>query len=100
MARQQLQDKLLELAPYAWFQKPPNNQMRYPCFVYKAVEPETVCAGNKTYMLMPRYEILYITYAENDEIWDLMTQKFEYCSVGRKYVADGLYHYPFTVNYR
>ena len=74
--------------------------MTYPCFVYKAVEPETVHADNKGYILMPRYEILYITQTENDGIWQTMMDTFEYCSVGRKYVSDNLYHYPFTVNYK
>ena len=74
--------------------------MRYPCFVYKAVEPETVRADNRVYVLMPRYEILYITQTEDDSIWEKMTSTFEYCSCGRKYVSDNLYHYPFTVNYQ
>ena len=90
----------MKLAPTAWYQKPPGNKMTYPCFVYKAVEPETVRADNKVYVLMPRYEILYISQIENDVIWEKMTETFEYCSVGRKYVADNLYHYPFTVNYK
>lgn len=100
MGRLQLQAELLELAPHAWYQKPPNNQMRYPCFVYKAIEPTLVRADNKAYVLMPRYEILYISNVENDEIWETMVNRFEYCSVGRKYVSDNLFHYPFTVNYK
>ena len=100
MGRLQLQQELLTLAPKAWYQKPPSNRMTYPCFVYKALEPETVRADNRVYILMPKYEILYISETENDEIWDKMTDKFEYISVGRKYVSDNLYHYPFTINYK
>ena len=100
MGRLNLQKQLLKLAPTAWYQKPAGNRMTYPCFVYKAVEPETVRADNKVYVLMPRYEILYISQIENDEIWEKMAETFEYLSVGRKYVADNLYHYPFTVNYK
>lgn len=74
--------------------------MTYPCFVYKAAEPETVRADNKVYVLMPRYEILYISQLEDDGIWEKMAGAFEYCSIGRKYVSDNLYHYPFTVNYK
>ena len=37
MGRLQLQAELLEIAPEAWYQKPPSNRMKYPCFVYKAV---------------------------------------------------------------
>lgn len=57
-------------------------------------------ADNHVYVLMPRYEILYITDTEDDGIWEAMTNKFEYCSAGAKYVSDNLYHYPFTVNYK
>ena len=100
MGRLQLQQKLLTMAPKAWYQKPPDNRMTYPCFVYKALEPETVRADNRTYILMPRYEILYITATENDGIWETMADAFEYISFGAKYVSDNLYHYPFTINYK
>ena len=90
----------MKLAPMAWYQKPTGNRMSYPCFIYKAVEPETVRADNRVYVLMPRYEILYISQTEDDSIWEKMVNAFEYCSVGRKYVSDNLYYYPFTVNYQ
>ncbi len=100
MGRLQLQQKLLEMAPKAWYQKPPSNKMTYPCFVYKAEPPETVRADNRAYILMPRYEVLYITAEENDAIWEQMAERFEYLSIGRKYASDNLYHYVFTVNFQ
>lgn len=74
--------------------------MSYPCFIYKAIEPDTVRADNLVYLLMPKYEILYICQVENDAIWEKMTQTFGHCSIGRKYTQDNLYYYPFTVNYK
>lgn len=100
MGRLQLQQELLKLAPKAWYQKPSTTKMSYPCFVYKALEPETVRADNRMYILMPKYEILYISQTEDDGIWNRMANTFEYLSIGRKYVSDNLYHYPFTVNYQ
>lgn len=100
MGRLQLQQELLKLAPKAWYQKPSTTKMSYPCFVYKALEPETVRADNRMYLLMPKYEILYISQTEDDEIWNRMADTFEYLSIGRKYVSDNLYHYPFTINYQ
>lgn len=99
MGRLQLQSKLRELAPKAWYQKPPSNKMTYPCFVYKAVEPTTVRADNRNYLLMPRYEVLYISETEDDSIWERMDAAFEHLSIGRKYASDNLYHYVFTINY-
>ena len=100
MGRLQLQQELLKLAPKAWYQKPSTTKMSYPCFVYKALEPETARADNRVYLLMPRYEILYISQTEDDGIWSRMADTFEHLSIGRKYVSDNLYHYPFTVNYQ
>lgn len=94
-----LQAKLKELAPAAWYQKPPANKMSYPCFVYKSIEPKVVYANNRGYINIPGYEVLYITQSENDEIMGRMLEEFCYCSVGRKYVSDNLYHYPFTIYY-
>lgn len=100
MGQQQLQDKLRTIAPKAWYQAPPTNKMSYPCFVYKAIEPIQIRANNRHYLLVPRYEVLYITDKESDWIWETMTEAFEYCDVGRKYVSDNLYHYVFTINYQ
>ena len=100
MGRLQLQQKLLTLAPKAWYQKPPANHMTFPCFVYKAVEPDLTHADNIGYLLTPRYEILYISQTEDDGIWERMNNAFSGISIGRKYVSDNLYHYPFTINYK
>ena len=100
MGRLDLQSKLLELAPKAWYQKPPSNRMTYPCFVYKAIEPDVIYADNRIYRTLPRYEILYISQEENDAIWDIMANAFDAVSIGRKYVSDNLYHYPFTISFK
>ena len=100
MGQLELQQKLLRLAPKAWYQKPPANRMTYPCFVYKAVEPRVHRADNKAYLITPKYEVLYISAEEDDGIWERMLDAFPYISVGRKYVSDNLYHYPFTINFK
>ena len=94
-----LQAKLCELAPKAWYQKPPANKMTYPCFVYKTIEPKVVYANNHGYLTIPGYEVLYISQAEDDGIWGRMLDEFCYCTVGRKYTSDNLYYYPFTIYY-
>ena len=100
MGRLQLQAKLLTLAPKAWYQKPNTTQMSYPCFVYKGIEPDQTFADNRQYLITPRYEILYITKTEDDGIWERMADTFGNISIGRKYVSDNLYHYPFTLNFK
>lgn len=97
--RLDLQTKLRGIAPKVWYQKPPDNKMSYPCIVYKSTEPRIIRADNRGYLTLPGYEVLYITADEYDEIWDIMTEQFANCSVGRKYVSDQLYHYVFTIYY-
>ncbi len=97
--RLELQSKLTTMAPKAWYQKPPANKMSYPCFVYKSIEPKVTYANNHGYVRIPGYEILYITDTENDGIIGQMLDEFCYCTVGRKYTLDQLYHYPFTIYY-
>ena len=41
-----LQAKLLELAPKAWYKRPPDNHMTYPCFLYRLSRPDTKRADN------------------------------------------------------
>ena len=97
--RLELQAKLCTMAKKAWYQKPPDNKMVYPCFVYKAIEPKVVYANNHGYLRIPGYEVLYISQHEDDGIIGRMIEEFSYCSVGRKYASDNLYHYPFTIYY-
>ena len=97
--RLELQSKLRELAPKAWYQKPPDNKMTYPCFVYKSIEPKLIWANNRGYIAIPGYEVVYITDREDDEIMMQMVEEFSFCHIGRKYVADNLYHYPFELYY-
>lgn len=98
-ARLDLQQKLHEKTRRAWYQKPPANQMGYPCFVYKSIEPKVLYANNRGYLKIPGYEVLYISQTEDDSIMDWMIEQFAYCTIGRKYTADQLYHYPFTIYY-
>lgn len=97
--RLDLQKKLLSIAPKAWYQKPPNNKMTYPCFVYKSIQPVQLYADNRVYLSRPGYEILYICQNESGWIWEKMNDVFGSCSIGAPYVIDNLYHYPFTLYY-
>lgn len=98
--RLRLQAKLRMLAPNAWYRKPPDNRLTYPCFVYTGDAPQVHRADNRGYLLFPRYEVLYITDTEEDSIVQVMLDEFPHCTAGRKYVSDNLYHYPFTIYYK
>lgn len=99
MAKDQktLQATLLELAPKAWYKRPPDNRMTYPCFLYRLSRPDTKRADNKVYAYTPCYNVIYISKDPNDAIVRQMLENFEYCDFDREYQADGLFHYSFTL---
>ena len=92
-----LQAKLREIAPKAWYKRPPDNKMCYPCIIYRPSNPAVFRAENMGYALVPCYNVIYITTEPDDNINKTMLESFEHCGVDREYEADGLYHYSFTV---
>ena len=96
-ARTELQSMLLTLAPKAWFKRPPDNRMSYPCFIYRPSRPSTFRADNRLYTYTPGYNVIYISPEPSETIEKDMLETFEYCDVDREYQEDGLYHYSFTL---
>lgn len=99
MARPQteLQARLREIAPKAWLRRPPDNQMSYPCFIYRPSKSRIIYADNKPWMRWPCWNVIYITECPKDDIEPIMLNAFEHCSMDREYQSDGLYHYSFTI---
>lgn len=96
-SRTELQAALRELAPKAWFKRPPDNKMSYPCFLYRISRPMTAYADNKAYVAISCYNVIYISQDPDETIINRMLRKFEYCAFDREYQSDGLYHYSFTL---
>lgn len=101
MARSQtdLQTALRNLAPKAWFKRPPDNKMTYPCFIYRQSKPQIERANNKAYIHIPCWNVIYISHTPSETIIPQMLETFEWCDFDREYEADGLYHYSFTIYY-
>ena len=92
-----LQAELRKFAPKAYFKRPPDNKMEYPCFVYRPSRPKTARANNHMYMYMPAYNVIYISQTENEDIERQLLEHFEHCQVDRQYESDGLYHRSFVI---
>lgn len=92
-----LQAKLLELAPKAWYKRPPDNKMTYPCFLYRLSRPDTKRADNGVYTYTPCYNVIYISKEPSDDVVRSMLEGFEHCGFDREYQSDGLFHYSFTL---
>ena len=95
--RLDLQAALLEMAPKAWFKRPPDNRMTYPCFVYRTSKPHVLRADNRVYAYKSCYNVIYYSTEPAEEMIRQMLEKFEYCDFDRDYQSDGIYHYSFTI---
>ncbi len=94
--RSELSAVLHEICDNVYFQPPTGRKLDYPCIVYKLEQMNLRFADNGVYVLHDKYEIKYITRDPDDNTrYEFL--KIPYCSSERMYIADNLYHYPFTV---
>ena len=106
MDRQPLLDKELREVLQAtegyvnlYFQPPQSVQMKYNCIRYKRTSMNVKKANDRTYIGRDQYEIMAISRDPNSDLPRAIQEKFLYCEPGRFFVADNLYHFPFTIYY-
>ena len=99
--RANLQTELEEVlgSPNVYFQPPPSIRMSYDAIRYKLGGKDLKHASNKVYRLTNQYDGVVITRDPDTTIPDRILARFEMCSFGSPYIADNLYHYPFTLYY-
>ena len=83
----------------AYFQPPTNLKMVYPCIRYNSDGLDAKKANDHLYAYTNRYEGIIIDYDPDSEIHINILSHFPMCNVGSLYIADGLYHFPFTLYY-
>lgn len=82
-----------------YFQPPESLRMKYDAIRYELSGKDLIRANNRVYRSVNRYDGVVITKDPDSTIPDAILMHFEMCSFGRPYVADNLYHYPFTLYY-
>lgn len=82
-----------------YFQPPASVLMKYPAIRYNGSGYSVDHANNRIYRSMKRYEGVVITQDPDSDIVERLMRRFQYISVGNQYVADNLYHFPFTLYY-
>ena len=99
LTRPEIGQKLRAIDPKAstYFQPPDGKRIEYPCFIYSREVGRTVLADNMRYGYAEGYSVLYITRDPDSKIPLRVLDGFQYCSDGKPYVKDNLYHYPFTI---
>ena len=99
--RLELHEELCDIlgSRYAYFQPPSNIRMTYPCIRYSLGGLDIKRANDHLYNYTNRYEGIVIDYDPDSKIAIDIVKHFPMCSFGSPYVADNLYHYPFTLYY-
>lgn len=82
-----------------YFNTPESVKMKYDAIRYELAGKDIKRANNMVYLSTNQYDGVIITNDPDTTIPDKLLASFEMCSFGRPYVADGLYHYPFTLYY-
>ena len=80
-----------------YFQPPESVKMKYDCIRYAENTMDVKRADDKAYLIRPEYTVTVITRDPDSILPKTIVEHFPYCRPGRKYVADNLYHYPFTI---
>lgn len=98
--REDLNALLCEIlgSEYVYYQPPESLQIQYPCIIYSMDEHYVRHADNATYNRRKVYEVLYISIEPDEDVVDRLAD-LQYCSMGKAYTADNLYHYPYTLYY-
>lgn len=81
-----------------YFQAPPNNQMVYPCIVYKRDDMLSEHADNAPYTLNVRYQVTCID-RNPDSLVPGKLGRLPLCGYDRNFVADNLHHDVFNLYY-
>lgn len=82
-----------------YFQAPSNLMMKYPCIRYKFSGISSKHANDYIYNYTKRYDGIIIDSDPDSGIPEKLLAHFQMFSLGTPYIADNLYHYPFTLYY-
>lgn len=75
----------------------PPSAMKYPAILYNLKGYTKVYANAGAYRLLPLYEVTLIDYNPDSQYVEQILQ-LPYCKFDRRYVADNLNHFTFTLS--
>lgn len=81
-----------------YFQSPESLKIKYPCIIYDEARGRTFRADDKLYLYRKCYNLIFIDKNPDSTIPDAI-RVLPLCDTGNPYVADNLYHWPFTIYY-
>lgn len=97
--RNELHGVLLEAlgSNYVYYQPGASTKLHYPCIVYNRTDLNTKHADNSPYLLHTYYNVVVISPKPDDPASERVA-KIPTASPGRRYMADNLYHDPYTIH--
>lgn len=100
-SRLELHEELCNIlgSRYTYFQPPSNITMKYPCIRYSSDGVSSTYANDQMYNYTKRYNGIVIDQDPDSTIAESILKHFQMCSLGSPYIADNLYHFPFTLYY-
>jgi hypothetical protein len=94
--RLSLHEVLLELTEHVYFQAPPTYKMQFPCILYSRDGTSAQHADNELYRHAKRYQVTVIDRDPDSELAE-QVEALQWCSFERRFAADDLNHYVFTL---
>lgn len=82
-----------------YYNPPESVRMNYDAIRYELAGKDIKRANDGVYQITDQYDGVVITRNPDCEVPDVILKNFSMCSFGRPYVADNLYHFPFTLYY-
>lgn len=82
-----------------YYNPPESVRMNYDAIRYELAGKDIKRANDGVYQITDQYDGVVITRNPECEVSDAILKHFPMCSFGRPYVADNLYHFPFTLYY-
>ena len=82
-----------------YFQPPASVQMKYDAIRYELSGKDLTRANDRIYRMVNEYSGVVISRDPECPIPDAILMHFEMVGFGRPYIADNLYHFPFTLYY-
>lgn len=100
-SRLDLHEELCEIleSRNVYFQPPASVMMKYDAIRYSLGGKDLKRANNRIYNSINQYDGIFITTNPDSGKPDEILAHFQMCSFGTPYVADNLYHFPFTLYY-
>lgn len=92
-----LSKHLREITPNVYFQKPPNDEMKYPCILYRLNKIDINYADNAVYSAEKGYNVIVVDEDPDSPLVTKLLETFSKIAFDRFYIADDLNHTSFVV---